>query len=399
MSIYKLKFVKKCDTIIQKLWEVIKIQNIDAEILKNNIEKIAEYDLTENNVFGSSYIVCQNGKTVYKNHFGFSDTEGKVSTNDKTMFRLASMTKPVTAFAVLILIDRGMLTLDDEVKKHLPEFEDIHIITPEGADLGLPKNPPTIKHLLTHTSGFGGTKVVKMDDVHKKSILNTVNCFAKAGLDFEPYSQEAYSAFAAHDALALIVERLTGKDFAEFLKEEIFAPCGMTDTTFIPTQEQWSHMMTMHNKQDGKNCVGETEEGCVFESFPATHKLAGAGLASTLDDYSRFAEMLLNKGKGLVSEKTFRLINQPHAPFKIMYGHEQWGLSVRVVTDEEYKYMPIGSYGWSGAYGSHFWVDPVNNITAVFMKNSRFDGGAGNMSAQRFERAVYYALKKQEVIL
>ena len=104
MSIYKLKFVKKCDTIIQKLWEVIKIQNIDAEILKNNIEKIAEYDIAENNVFGSSYIVCQNGKTVYKNHFGFSDTEGKVSTNDKTMFRLASMTKPGTAFAVPVFI-------------------------------------------------------------------------------------------------------------------------------------------------------------------------------------------------------------------------------------------------------------------------------------------------------
>ena len=376
------------------------MHHIDVEYLSKNISKVAEYDLAENNVFGSSYIVCQHGKTVYKKHFGYSDSESKIPTDDKTIFRLASMTKPITAVAILILIDRGKLSLDDEVSKHLPEFEDIHIITPDGEDLGLPKNPPTIKHLLTHTSGFGGTKAVKTDDYDKKSIQNTINCFAKAGLDFEPSSQEAYSAFAAHDALALVIERLTGKDYAAFLQEEIFSPCGMTDTTFIPTEEQWCRMMTMHNKKDDKSCVGETIAGCVFEDFPATHKLAGAGLASTLADYSLFAQMLLNKGNAngiqIVSKDTFDLMPQPYIS---AYGYEHWGLSVRVVTDEEYKYLPVGAYGWSGAYGSHFWVDPVNDITAVFMKNSRFDGGAGNMSAQRFEKAVYYALKKQEVIL
>ena len=395
LSIYKLNFVKKYGIIIENFKEVIVINTIDASFLKTNIEKIAGYDLAENNVFGSSYIVCQNGSTIYKNHFGCCD--------DNTMFRLASMTKPITAFATLILIDRGMLALEDKVEDYLPEFKDIHVITPEGEDLGVSKIAITIKHLLTHTSGFGGTKVVNMSDEDITSIKNTVKCFAKAGLDFEPFSKEAYSAFAAHDALALIIERLTGKDYEDFLQEEIFSPCGMTNTTFVPSEEQWSRMMTMHNKKDGKSCVGQTVGGCVFENFPATHKLAGAGLTSTLTDYSLFAQMLLNKGKingiQIISKDTFDLMPQPHAPFNIMFGHEQWGLSVRVVTDNNYRYLPVGSYGWSGAYGTHFWIDPVNNITAVFMKNSLFDGGAGNLSAQRFEKAVFAAIQKQEVIL
>ena len=152
----------------------------------------------------------------------------------------------------------------------------------------------------------------------------------------------------------------------------------------------------MHNKVEEKNDVGITYQGCIFDRFPCAHKLAGAGLVSTLDDYSNFAQMLLNKGvfgdKRIVSEETLKRMSKVYVSEEIMEGYQRWGLGVRVVTDEQYRYLPIGSYGWSGAYGSHFWIDPENNICAVFMKNSKFDGGSGNQSAGRFEKAVFEAL-------
>ena len=166
----------------------------------------------------------------------------------------------------------------------------------------------------------------------------------------------------------------------------------MLSTTFSPSESQWKQIMTMHNKVDGKSETGLTQSGCVFESFPCEHKLAGAGLASTLSDYSEFAIMLLNKGKTnnrtIISEKAFSIFSNAYVPEKIMPGNERWGLGVRVIVKDDYNDLPVGSFGWSGAYGSHFWIDPENNICAVFMKNSKFDGGAGNNSACRFEKAV-----------
>ena len=347
---------------------------------------------------GSSYKVCQNGKTIFKKHYGVTDLNEKTPVSDKTIFRLASMTKPVTAVAILILIDRGLISLSEPVKKHIPGFENIHIVTENGEDMGETKTDVTVMHLLTHTSGFGSIKPTKMTTEDKKTVKNTVNCFIKAGLDFEPFTKKSYSPFAAFDVLVALTEKITGEDFEEFLKNEIFIPCDMKDTTFIPSEKQWERIITMHAKsEDGKSCKGQTTNGCVFEDFPANHKLGGAGLVSTLEDYSNFAEMLLNNGKTaktrIVSEKTSRLLSTPYIPpCDIITPKEQWGLGVRVVTSEDFGTLSKGSFGWSGAYGSHFWVDPENNITAVFMKNSKFDGGSSNQSARRFESAVYDSL-------
>lgn len=151
-------------------------------------------------------------------------------------------------------------------------------------------------------------------------------------------------------------------------------------------------IIAMHDKVDGKNGVAKMKENCVFDDYPCTHYLGGAGLASTLDDYSKFAKMLLNKGKTpkkqILEEKTFRLLHTLLVPEEIMPSNERWGLGVRVIVREDYNTLPVGTFGWSGAYGSHFWIDLINNIAAIFMKNSLFDGGAGNESARNFEKAV-----------
>ena len=374
------------------------MHKLNKEILKTNIEKVAQYDFDNNKVFGSAYCVIQENDVIYEKYFGSTSADGTEAITKNTMFRLASMTKPVTAVATLILIERGLLSLSDKVTDYLPEFKDIHITqltaSNEWIDCGKSKNNITIQHLLTHTSGIGSDaiKCQKMTNEDKKSLDNSVRFFSKIGLDFEPGTREQYSGTGAFDVLARIIEKITKTDYQSFLKQEIFVPCEMTNTTFVPTKEQWGQFIAMHNKIDGKNQVARMKENCVFADYPCTHFLGGAGLASTLEDYSRFAKMLLNKGKTpkkqIIDKQTLRFLSTPSVSEKIMPSYERWGLGVRVIVTEKYKTLPIGTFGWSGAYGSHFWIDPTNNVAAIFMKNSLFDGGAGNESARNFEKAV-----------
>lgn len=371
---------------------------LNKDLLKSNIEKAALYDFENNKVFGSAYCVIQGEDEVYKKCFGTVSLNSTEPVTENTIFRLASMTKPVTAIAILILIERGLLSLDDKISEYLPEFKDVHItqVSESGCliDSGKAHTEITVCNLLTHTSGIGSEplKEAKMTDEDKKSLDATVNFYARIGLDFEPGTKQQYSGTGAFDVLAKIIEKVTRIDYQEFLIQEIFIPCGMNNTTFTPTKEQWGSFITMHNKVDNKNCEEEIIDNCVFSDFPCTHYLGGAGLVSTLYDYSNFAKMLLNKGKTqtkqIISENIFKLLHTPFVSEDIMPGNERWGLGVRVIVNENYDNLPVGAFGWSGAYGTHFWIDPQNNIAAVYMKNSLFDGGAGNKSARNFEKAV-----------
>ncbi len=373
------------------------MSELDITLLKSNIEKAALFDFENNKVFGSAYCVIKGGEVVYQKCFGTVSADSVQPVTENTLFRLASMTKPITAAAILILIERGLVSLDDKVSEYLPEFKDIHItqITQDDlSDLGKAQNEITVCHLLTHTSGIGTDplKEQKMTCNDKKSIDSAVEFYSKIGLDFEPGTKQQYSPFAAFDVLAKIIEKASGTDYHDFLMQEVFIPCGMVNTTFTPTREQWQAMVAMHNRVDGENCDEKMADDSVFSDFPKTHYLGGAGLVSTLADYARFAAMLLNKGKTegkqLIGEDTLRLMCTPFVPEEIMPSSERWGLGVRVIVRENYENLPLGAFGWSGAYGTHFWIDPVNNIAAVYMKNSLVDGGAGNESARNFEKAV-----------
>ena len=369
------------------------MKSIDMRRLADNIENIAEYDFSNNKVFGSAYYVYSDGENFEKCYGNLSIDSDKQVTNN-TVFRLASMTKPITAVASLVLSERGRLSLDDSVDKFIPEFADIMIKDVTGNSVK-PCKIPTVKDILTHTSGIGCVpeKLNCMTSDDKLTHEAAIKFCLKNGLDFEPNSMQRYSGWMAFDVLTKIIEIVSQTDFLSFLKKEIFDVCGMFDTTFEPSDEQKSRMITMHNKVDGKNAVGNTTEGCVFENFPCNHYLGGAGLVSTLSDYSKFARMLLDNGKAengrIIKEDTIKQMYTPWVPKEIMNGNERWGLGVRVISEDAYPTLPKGAYGWSGAYGSHFWIDPVNNICAVFMKNSRFDGGAANESARNFEKAVY----------
>lgn len=368
---------------------------LDKIRLADNLEKIAQYDITRNKTLGAAYFVYQEGNFALEKCYGTVSPGSTKRVANNALFRLASMTKPVTAIATLILVDRGLLSLDDSLDKYLPQFEDVHIIRDDMNDFGRPNNKPTIRSILNHTSGIGSSeeKMQRMSDEDKKTLDAAVNFFAKAGLDFEPASKQWYSGMGAFDGLTKIIEVVSGKDYLDFLTEEIFIPCNMLDTTFLPNIEQLERMVEMHNLLDGKSVIHKMFDGCIYEDFPWNHYVGGAGLVSTLHDYCSFAKMLLNRGRTdsrrILREDTFNLLCTPQVSDAIMHGSERWGLGVRVIAEDNYPNLPVGSFGWSGAYGSHFWVDPVNRIFAVFMKNSKFDGGSGNESAVNFEQAVY----------
>ena len=370
------------------------MKKLDKELLARNVAQTAEYDLTHGKAFGSAYWVMQDGEVVYERCFGHTAARGTEPVTADTLFRLASMTKPITAFAALMLVDRGLLRLSDPVATYLPAFADITVteVAEDGTlvDLGAPQTPPTIRHILTHTSGIGSNwrKIDRMTAADKRTVEATVDFHRRMGLDFHPGTRQEYSGSGAFDVLVKVIETITKTDFLSFLQKELFCPLGMRDTTFTPTAEQWGRMIAMHTAVDGVNADFPMLEGCVMGDYPCTHYLGGSGLTSTLRDYAAFATALLHRGQGLLSADTFSLMCTPSVPEEIMPIHERWGLGVRVITKDYYEDLPVGSFGWSGAYGTHFFVDPVNKIAGVYLRNSRVDGGSGSESARNFERAV-----------
>lgn len=368
----------------------MKTLNIDT--LVSAIERRMENDLALCNVGGASVLVWQDGSTVYKKHFGVSDTVGSAVT-DNTLFRLASMTKPITSVAVMILVDRGLISLDDTVEKFYPSFADLKVI--ENDTVVDIESKITVAHLLSHTSGVGSGiaeryagRRMTVEDI--ADVEHFTEFISVQPLSFRPGTRQEYSGVFAFSILTGIIQKISGMPYSEFLKKEIFEPCGMVDTTFEPTEEQWGRLITMHNKVDGKNAVGETFPDCVFARFPVKNYLGGAGLISSLSDYLNFARMLYNggvsDGKRIVSERAVKEISTLRFPSRPTEG---WGLGVRVINSDPANVLPEGSFGWSGAYGSHFWIDPVNRVIGIYMKNSKFDGGSGAITSKNFEIDVY----------
>lgn len=235
----------------------------------------------------------------------------------------------------------------------------------------------------------------KMTAGDKTSLSSAVKYYENMALDFEPGIRDCYSAVAGFDVLARIVEVVSGMSFADFADKYVFKPISMENTTFTPTDKQWKRIIEMSDRKDGK-MVNANMPKCIFRDFPPTYTCGGVGIVSCIEDYSKFAEMLLAggiyNGSRILTEDSIKDMQTPRVPFGDYKAFEKWGLGVRVNKNGFYKGLYEGAYGWSGAYGTHFFVDPVNKITAVYMKNSLYDGGSGAQTAVDFEEAVYAAL-------
>ena len=376
----------------------MKIGTINPSKLAENLTKRIEEDITAQRVGCAAVAVSQWGKLLFRGDFGAQTPGEPQPLRPDAIFRIASMTKPITVVAALIQVERGKLSLEDPVCKYLPQYEKLVV-----GEARRPCDAPLrVFHLLTHTSGMEADLEAKLwvkaiPPERQRTLKDAMDVYPERPLAFQPGQQRKYSGRAAFDILARIVELTADMDFADFVKKEILDPCGMVDTTFAPTEEQWARVVGMHDYQDGIGVLSPTTPGCVVDRVPVTHPLGGAGLVSTVDDYGKFAQMLLNKGmteKGRIIDASFieQMVTPQLAP-ALMNEKVNQGLGVRVIAGEKYPWLPVGSYGWSGAYGPHFWVDPINGITAVYMKNSRYDGGSGSLTGKHFEEDVCNAIE------
>ena len=379
------------------------MNRIDETKLKWKLDETFKADIASGRVGGIGAAVAQDGHLIYNS--SFSNEEIGINVSSRTLFRLASMTKPITAIAVLTLVERGLIGLDDPVGKYIPGFNRMNVgrMSENGLEIiGEAKRKITVRHLLSHSSGLGSGPVgnyvaAEFPVAERKSLEQVVKYYECVPLDFEPYTRQAYSGVFAFDVLGRIVELVSEMSFDRFLQKNIFEPLSMTDTVFTPNEEQWSRMVPMHTYENGKGTIVPFPEESVFEGIPANCFCAGAGLASTLEDYMKFGSMLLNGGKHeggrIVGERMVGEMSAPQLPPEIMNGPEVWGLGVRVIMDKPQNILPRGCFGWSGAYGGHFWIDPQNRIVAVYLKNSKFDGGSGAQTARAFEKNVYASIE------
>ena len=351
---------------------------------------------------GAAMSVIGEKGLLYKNCFGVSDIEKRNAIDENSLFRLASMTKPITAVAVLICAERGLLSLDDYVSKYIPTLKNMTIgdVDANGKICATrpAQNEIKIVNLLNHTSGLGQGfaalesfwKVLNPKD--GDTITELVPRFNEICLDFDPGTLCGYTRTLSFDCAAHIVEIVSGMEFEEFLKVNLFDKLETKGLLYVPNPDEEHRIVTMYNTVSGvleKVDLGNHN----FENFPRSYKAAGAGMLGSLEGYTAFASMLLNNGvyngNRIISEKYLKLASTISVPDNLnrFFENEKWGLGMRVITDTVpgVQELPVGCFGWSGAYGCHFFVDPNEKLAAVFLKNVANAGGATAPTAREFE--------------
>lgn len=319
---------------------------------------------------GAVTLVGRSTGTLHHEAVGFRDLAAGDPMTKETLFRIASMTKPITAVAVMILVDEGKLNPDDDVAKHLPEFAGQTL-----AAGGAPKRPVKLRDLLTHTAGLAAYPK-ELGDVYgkrDKTLAETVSAVAKLPLAFEPGTRWSYSN-PGIDTLGRVVEVISGKSFEAFVAERIFAPLGMTDTKFYPAATDLKRIALTYGKKDGKLDVGPF--GLVGLPANPKHPIPAGGLISTAADQAKVYRMMLHKGaldgKRVLSEKAVAEMtkNQTGAidPAGFVPGMG-FGYGWAVVKEPKgvTAMLSPGTFGHGGAFGTQGWIDPTQDVFVILM--------------------------------
>ncbi len=351
----------------------------------------------------ASYTVSLDGEIVCENALGLADVAAGRPLDRNAVMRLASMTKPVTGAAVMLAREMGLLSLDDEVSRYLPGFARMRVaeFDGEGRVVGShpAETPITVKMLLNHSSGLGMGRVpcpALAEAGPEATLASVVPLYAEQLLDFEPGSAAAYSATQSFDVACRIVEMVTDTEYERFLRERIFDPLGMRDTTYAPSEEQLSRLAVMYFCSGGDPVPAKPTD-LILSNVPVTFRAGGTQLYSTLPDYTRFAAMLCGggswRGVRVLAPESVRLMAAPSLPPALQGGCETWGLSVRVIRRQSWPDQPLlpGAFGWSGAYETHFFADPERRLSAVLFKNVAGGLGSGAVTSREFEREVVSA--------
>jgi CubicO group peptidase (beta-lactamase class C family) len=359
---------------------------------------------------GTQLMVYRRGKIVHATQQGFADLERKVPVKDDTIFRIYSMTKPITSVAFMMLVEEGRVALDEPVHKYIPEWKNLGVFVAGTVPAFLtrpPSRPMQIVDLMRHTSGLtygfqqrsnvdAGYREKKIGEVVKSGTLDTmIEDLAKMPLEFSP--GEAWNYSVATDVIGYLIGKISGMPFEQFLKERIFKPLGMNDTDFYVPADKAHRFAACYSAdpQGGMTFHAAERKGSLtLQDDPTTSSFltppefisGGGGLCSTTADYLTFCRALLNRGElggvRLLSPKTLALMTSNHLPGGVdlpamsrslfseaTYNGIGFGLGFSVTMNPAQTLIPgsPGEYAWGGAATTSFWIDPAEELIAIFM--------------------------------
>jgi CubicO group peptidase (beta-lactamase class C family) len=342
-------------------------------------------------------MVARRGRIVHLEAAGYRDAEAATPMTTDTIFRVASMTKPITSVAVMMLFEEGHFLLSDPISKWLPEFANMKVVQiPTGDErIGAPyktvpaTRPITIRHLLTHTAGLPNSyrgftqsefaKAAARENANE-TMADVIARVAKLPLNFHP--GDAWEYGPATDVLGRLVEVISGQTLDEFFRKRIFEPLGMKDTHFYLPQSKLTRFAAMY-QPDANNKIKLVEAATRQSRWvrePHVYFPGAGGLVSTVADYVRFHQMMLNGGElngmRLLGRKTVELMTANHIgelPVWLTGPGYGFGLGYSVVKDVGATGQPgsTGNYGWGGAFCTYFWVDPVEEVIGIVMTQVR----------------------------
>ncbi len=383
------------------------------------IHETIQSHIDSKDISGAVTLVMRMGRIAHLEAHGFADVDSKKVMKKDALFRIWSMSKPVAGASILMLMEEGKLRLNDPVSRFIPEFKDLKVaITQEQAAAltpGLQPGTPqpvhfytvpatreiTIQDLLTHVSGLGSgpmssSEIRKISARPGKTLGEYIPRLGATPLEFQPGSRWTYSPLAAFDTLGRVVEIASGLPFDEFLRQRMFDPLGISDFAFQPPDDVLQRLPTTYHRAKGEL----QKSDAINNLFDATYFSGGGGLMATIEEYAKFAEMLLEggqlKGKRLLSPKTVDLMSSVFVPDTVAGRSpgKAFGLSVQVITDAVAAGQRVsnGSFGWDGAYGTHFWIDPKEEIVGIMMIQT---DNPNRQLDRDFENAVMQAVVEQ----
>ncbi len=353
------------------------------------VDEVVAKHVDDDFVSGAVTLVAEDGKIVHLSAVGQADIEANKPMTRDTMFAIASMTKPITATALMILVEEGKVDLDDPVSKYIPEFADV---TLEGKPL---EKPITLRQVLTHTAGMGGDQRVV------KSLENQGKILAKRPLHSQPGTKWQYSP--GLNVAGRVIEVASGKSYGDFLQEKIFDPLQMKDTTFLPSEKQKSRVATLYAKDKDS---GELKPSSSWIGNVKTdpYPNPSAGLYSTAKDLSRFYQMMLNGGfledAKILSRDSVKQLTSVQTADDIVTGFTPgngWGLGYCVVRQPQgvTESLSPGTFGHGGAFGTQSWGDPAKKrVYILLVQRSNIGNSDGSDLRKEFHDAANEALKK-----
>ena len=354
---------------------------MSSDTLSLASERMQSY-IDQGKLAGIAVRTIKDGFVVQDERFGYSDIENEIPVEENTIYRIFSMSKPVTTVALMTLYDNGLFELDDKVSDYIPEFAETKVYTPgeDGFTLEPQENQMTIRHLLTHTSGltYGWEAGSYVDSVYNATgvinwdapLADKVKLLATLPLKYQPGTRWEYGL--SIDVAGYLVELLSGTTLDVYLSQEVFGPLGMDDTGFYVPETKHSRLMNLYSRNENGELINlsgtagltdaEADLNDIFKQ-PAIHFSGGGGLVSTMDDYARFARMLLNGGElegiRILEENTVDLIMSDQLPEGVAYTEGfGYGLGGQVE-------IGSGSYSWGGAASTNFVVNPTHNLIVL----------------------------------